>query len=62
MGSCEQCVVQKGQVQDHVSGLGSPENKHRLSGEWTEGSPAEKDFWLLVDAKLSMSQQCALAI
>ena len=42
-------------------GRGNPKYKYRLDGGWVENSPEDKDLELLLDEKLNMTLQCALA-
>ena len=42
-------------------GQGDSQYQYRPADEWMESSPAKKDLQILVDVKLDVSQQCALA-
>jgi len=51
----------KAKCKELPMGQDNPKHKCRLSREWIESSPAEKDFRALVHEKLDMTRQCTFA-
>lgn len=59
--SCKLLEVKQGQVQGPTLGSGDPHYQHKLGDEGFESNAAEEGLGVLVDEKLPMTWQCALA-
>ncbi|GAB0176702.1 hypothetical protein GRJ2_000135400 [Grus japonensis] len=62
MDSGIECALSKFADDTKLCGVGDTgQSQARLARGWIESSPEEKDLGVLVDEKLNMSRQCALA-